>query len=296
MRILPKILGTFLLIALLTACSKPTPTVTTEPATPVVITTEAPTATELPMALRINGEGILLSDYNAEMIRLQMALTELNKEMTPEEQKEKLITGFIDEVLLAQAAAQAGFSVSDAEVQSRIDKLATEIGGVEKLREWQAKYNYTDDSFKNYLKRSILAAWQRDQIIDSVPTTAEQIHARQILYQDEGNALDVYNKLQNGADFASLASLQDPILGGDLGWFPRGTLTQPEVEEAVFALKAGEVSGVIKSALGYHIIKVIERDPVRELSVEARRRLQEQKLDEWLQASRAVSTIEILVP
>lgn len=296
MKLLSRILGTILLMILLTGCAKPTVTSTVEPATPVVLTTEAPTATEFPMALRVNGEGVLLTDYEAEITRLQMALVELGKEMTPDEQKERMITGFVDELLLAQAAVQAGYSVSDAEVQNRIEKLTAEIGGVEKLREWQTKYQYSEESFNNYLKRSILAAWQRDQIIDSVPTTAEQVHARQILYQDEANATDVYNKLQNGADFATLANLQDPILGGDLGWFPRGTLTQPEVEEAVFALKAGEVSGVIKSALGYHIIKVIEWDPSRVLSVEARRRLQEQKLDEWLQASRAVSTVEILVP
>lgn len=115
-------------------------------------------------------------------------------------------------------------------------------------------------------------------------------------FQDEGNATEAYTQLRGGVDFSDLASLQDPVLGGDLGWFPRGTLTQPEVEDAVFALQPGETTAVIKSAIGYHIVNLIERDAQHPLSIEARRVLQELKLEEWLSSSRAISTIEILVP
>jgi len=86
------------------------------------------------------------------------------------------------------------------------------------------------------------------------------------------------------------------VLGGDLGWFPRGMLTQPEVEEAVFAMQVGETSEIIKSSLGYHIINVIERTAEHPLSTEARMMLQETALNDWLAAARTASTIEILVP
>lgn len=275
-------------------CSKATPTeIPTQ--VPVQNTIE-PTATTAPLALQVNGEGILQSEYDAQIARLQMALSETGTEMTPEQQKERIISNLIDEVLLSQAATAAGFSISDAELSQRIDTLISGIGGQEKFNEWLSTYSYTEESFRNELRRSLLAAWQRDQIIESVPQTADQVHAHQLLYQDIDNAVAALNQIKAGTDFSTLAKAQDPTLGGDLGWFPQGTLTQPEVEAVAFALEPGEISDVIQSGIGYHIIKVVERDAEHPLSTEARRKLQELKLDEWLKTSRDASTIEIFVP
>ena len=70
-------------------------------------------------------------------------------------------------------------------------------------------------------------------------------------------------RVRAGEDFATLASMysQDrgsKSRGGDLGWFGRGAMIKP-FEDAAFALKAGEVSGVVETVFGYHIIKVEER-------------------------------------
>ena len=129
-----------------------------------------------------------------------------------------------------------------------------------------------------------------------MPQTAEQIHARQLIYQTEGNANEALIELNNGVDFTQLAEAQDPILKGDLGWFPRGFLTQPVVEEAVFALQPGQTTGVIKSDIGYHIVNVLERVTDHPLSIEARLMLQEKALTEWLDQARESSNIEVLVP
>jgi parvulin-like peptidyl-prolyl isomerase len=74
---------------------------------------------------------------------------------------------------------------------------------------------------------------------------------------------DILRRVRAGEDFNALAKefSQDPgskTDGGDLGWFGRGAMVK-EFETAAFALKAGEVSGVIESPFGYHIIKVEER-------------------------------------
>lgn len=247
------------------------------------------------MALRVNGEGITMTEYQSELTRLQDALTQQGVSNTAEEQRDRVINDFTDQLLLAQAAAQAGFVVDDATLQARIDALASEMGGLDRLQAWQNAFGYTDASFRISLRRSIAAAWQMEQIINSVPTTAEQVHARQILVQEEANANLYYQQIQNGTVFADLAYTLDPAIGGDLGWFPQGYLTQPEVEEAAFALQPGEYSSVIKSALGYHIIYVIERESDHALSVHARSVLQQNKLNEWLESSRAAATIEVLV-
>ncbi|KAF0110229.1 MAG: hypothetical protein FD147_1778 [Chloroflexi bacterium] len=278
---------------LFSGCGKNIPGATPTETAPAAIPA---TPTSLPMALRVNGEGILLSEYEAELTRLQQAQTTLGQVTTPEEQRNRVIQNFTDQLLLAQAATQAGFGVDDATIQARIDKLVSDIGGIDKLTTWQSANGYTDESFRAALKRAILTTWQRDQIINSVPTTAVQIHARQILVQDEANASAAYSQLQSGLDFATLAFAYDPVLGGDLGWFPVGMLTQPEVEAAAFAVQPGEYTEVVKSKIGYHIVFVIERDPAHTLSIDARRTLQEKTLVEWLDASRAVSNIVVLVP
>ncbi|PKN96950.1 MAG: hypothetical protein CVU42_17765 [Chloroflexi bacterium HGW-Chloroflexi-4] len=281
-----------MMLIMLSACNKATPT----PApTELPTATLPPTPTALPMALRVNGEGILLSDYQAELARLQLAQTELGQVSTPEEQRDRIINNYVDMLLLAQAAAQNGFSLDDATLQARLDKLATDAGGAEKLSAWQAANGYTADSFKTALRLEITAVWQRDQIINSVPTTAEQIHALQILVQEEANALDALQKLKDGTNFAELALLYDKTSGGDIGWFAAGTLTQPEVDAAVFALQIGQYTEVIKSELGYHILYVVDREPEHPLSVDGRRILQEAALDKWLEAARAASSIEVLV-
>ena len=218
------------------------------------------------------------------------------EEMTPEEQKQRVIDNFIDELLLTQAASQAGYTVTGEEVQTRIDKMVAELGSAEKLTEWQTRYGYTEDAFRSALARAIAVAWQRDEIVNAVPQTAEQIHARQLIFQTEGNASEALIELNSGVDFSQLAEAQDPILKGDLGWFPRGFLTQPVVEEAVFALQPGQTTGVIKSDIGYHIVNVLERVTDHPLSIEARLMLQEKALTEWLDQARESSNIEVLVP
>lgn len=281
-----------MMLIMLTACNTATPTAAP---TELPTATLEPTPIPLPMAVVVNGEGVLLSDYQAELARLQQAQTELGQVTTPEEQRDRIINNYVDLLLLAQAAGQNGFSLDDATLQARLDKLAIDAGGAEQLSAWQAANGYTADTFKTALRLEITAVWQRDQIINTVPTTAEQIHALQILVQDEANALDALQKLKDGTNFAELALLYDRTSGGDIGWFAAGTLTQPEVDAAVFALQIGQFTEVIKSALGYHILYVVDREPEHPLSVDGRRILQEAALAKWLEAARAASSIEVLV-
>jgi peptidyl-prolyl cis-trans isomerase C len=117
----------------------------------------------------------------------------------------------------------------------------------------------------------------------------------QILVQDQVNAEGWLSQLKAGKDFATLAATADPTTGGDLGWFPQGYLTQPDVETAAFALQPGEYSDIIKSDLGYHIIYVVARDANHPLSVDARRTLQEKKLADWLQTTIAAAQIEVTI-
>jgi peptidyl-prolyl cis-trans isomerase C len=269
--------------------AQPTPTAT-------ATTIPTPTATELPMALKVNGEGIPVTEYQADLTRLQQAQSAQGITASAEDQSNQVIENFTDQLLLAEAATQGGFTLDDATLQSRIDALVSKLGGAEKFSAWESSNGYTDESFRAALSLEIRADWERDQIINSVPETADQVHALQILVQDMVNAQSLLTQLKNGADFATLASTLDPTTGGDLGWFPQGYLTQPDVETAAFALQPGQYSDVIKSDLGYHIIYVVERDANHPLSVDARRALQEAKLKQWLADQKTSATIVITLP
>ena len=88
-----------------------------------------------------------------------------------------------------------------------------------------------------------------------------EISTRHILLKTEEEAKQIKEKLQSGEDFVELAKKYsiDPnakTTGGDIGSHPKGTLL-PEYEEAAFKLtKVGQVSGIVKSQYGYHIIRL----------------------------------------
>ena len=149
--------------------------------------------------------------------------------------------------------------------------------------------------FERDLKRSIDAAWMRDKIIKAVPTTADQVHVQQILLYNANDAQSVLQKLKGGADFNTLAAQYDPDARGDLGWFPKGYLLDPNVEQAAFSLQVGQVSDVIQTNVGYDIIKVLERDAQHLLSPDAYLAMQEQTLNNWVTQQRAQAKV-VLAP
>lgn len=254
-----------------------------------------PTATSEPMAALVNGEGIPVQEFQAEVERYRAAQEALGRTVSLEQASQTVLDDLVNQTLLAQAAYAAGFKVDDSALQQRIESLAAKIGGPEKLAEWQSAHGYTPETFKTALKRALAAAWMRDQIAASVPAQAEQVHVQQILTYTEEKAVGVKSQLDAGGDFAKLAALYDPVTHGDLGWFPRGYLFEPEIEKAAFSLQPGQISDVISTPAGFHILKVLERDPNRPLSPDARLTLQDLALRAWIEDRRRQSTI-ILAP
>lgn len=91
----------------------------------------------------------------------------------------------------------------------------------------------------------------------------DEVQAKHILVEDEAKAKDIIEKLGKGGDFAALAkeNSKDPGSkdnGGDLGYFGRGQMV-PEFEAAAFELDKGKISAPVKSAFGFHVIKVEDK-------------------------------------
>ncbi len=240
----------------------------------------------------VNGEWITKTELQAEVDRYLDAQLALGFEVSEEEATKTVLEDLIDQLLLAQAAHGKGFELTDAELQIRMDALASHLGSENALADWQSQHGYKEETFRSALRRMIAAAWMRDRIIAAVPTTAEQVHVRQILLYNEEDALNVADQLEAGADFTDLAKRYDPNTGGELGWFPHGYLFDQALEEAAFNLQPGQYSEIISSEVGYHILQVIERDANHQLSPDSYLVLQEKALQEWLLDERSAALIE----
>jgi peptidyl-prolyl cis-trans isomerase C len=295
----------FASFVVLSACQKnpgpgeqtPAGSGTTSPSeAPLPSATATITSTPEPMALTVNGEGVPLAEYQASLQQLQSAETQLGTSHTADEQRQMVLDDLTNEALLAQGAEKDGMQLDDATIQSRYDEFTATISASGTLSDWMNQMGYTESSLKTALQRSILAAWERDKLIAAVGDTADQVEARQILFQTQETAQSVLNQLNNGVDFATLAYNYDPLTGGDLGWFPRGYLTIPAVEDAAFSLDKGQYSQILDTDIGYIIVMVEDRDSQHPLSTDAKLTLQQKALDDWLAAQRQSSQVQVLLP
>ncbi len=127
----------------------------------------------------------------------------------------------------------------------------------------------------------------------------EQVHAQHILVSDEATAEGLLQQIEDGADFSELAMANSidtgsAANGGDLGWFPRGIMV-PAFEEAAFSLEPDQVSGVVATNYGYHIIKVLGKE-VRPLDESLAEEARSEAFLTWLDEQTAAAEIAILVP
>jgi peptidyl-prolyl cis-trans isomerase C len=281
----------------------PTPTTV---ATSVMADLPSPTP-EPPLAARVNGEPIYLAEYERELGRYEAGLAAQGIDPTsPEGQdnvaqhRDWILNVMIEQVLTERAAAAEGIVITDEEVDAYMQDMIAESGGAEPFAAKLAEWGQTEEDAWREVRGQLIGMRMTQRIIDGVPTTAEHVHARHVLVDTAEEAERILAQLQASADFATLARAysQDTSTrenGGDLGFFPRGILTAPEVEEVAFALQPGQFSGVVYSELGYHIVQVVERDPARQISQENLSLLQEAAVQAWVERLWAEAEVERFV-
>lgn len=165
-----------------------------------------------------------------------------------------------------------------------------------------AKFDKDHTPAQALVDAQVKAAYQAGKDKYQAP---EQAHVAHILIanKDEAKAKEQIDKLRqeaaSGADFAKLAKdnssdAGSALKGGDLGLIPRGQ-TAPEFEAAAFALnKPGELSPVIKTQFGYHIIKLIEKKPARTMTLEeVKPQLEKQYIQQAIQQARTAEVEKI---
>ncbi len=192
-----------------------------------------------------NGVSITADDFKKELETLPPYLKPMAQ--TPEGKKELLDTMVVRELIL-QKAAKDGIDKSQ-EVADKLAELKKRVVIEAYLRKQvEEKVNIPDAELKKFYDEN------KEKF-----RTGDQVRASHILVKTEKEAQDILAQLKAGAKFEDLAAKysidSSAAKGGDLGWFGKGVML-PEFEKAVFSLKEGQTSGIVKTKFGYHIIKL----------------------------------------
>lgn len=271
---------------------QPLPTETPIPPTPTP---------EEPLAATVDGLPIYLSAFEEALAREEqgLALVPAAASATSGDASTRMrvLDMLIERALIEQAAEERGIEITPEMVSTQMDELrrvAEEAGGEGSFEAWLQANQWTVETFEEALAFEMLAEQVSAVITADVPYTVKQVHARYIQVDDAALAQTIVDELAGGASFAELArehSLDRTTgsEGGDLGYFPQGSLLVPEIETAAFALGPGETSDVITATTPdgtqttYYIVQVVDVDPARPLSPDLRAILLQERFENWLQ-------------
>ena len=154
----------------------------------------------------------------------------------------------------------------------------------------------TEAEYRDVVEVTLLRGKMEEYVGQQVPTSEPQIRVRHILLDTEEEAQAVLQRLEDGEDFAALATevSTDTVsaeLGGDLGWIPKGEM-DTAFDEVAFNLPVGEISDVVETPRGFHIILVEDSDDDRELDPEILDQRRRDAFQVWLVDLEAEAEIE----
>jgi parvulin-like peptidyl-prolyl isomerase len=248
----------------------------------------------------MDGEVITLSEVNDAMPRYGRAniLDEgnlLDKEIRLRQARKEVLDLMIEEKLLQKVASRFGIKIENADVDKAMERIRVEgFKNDEEMKKDLAAHGFTLEGYRQFLTVQIRRARIIEAIIKPDVSMAEdklreyyQSHAANyiapevrvsqilILVPAEATAKDwqtakskmekALQEIKKGVTFDKVAALysDDAVSarsGGDLGFFTKGEMV-PMLEEVVFNLDVGKISGVIQSLQGLHLLKVTDRKP-----------------------------------
>ena len=257
----------------------------------VLAVTSAESAPKVdPVLANAGEEKITAADFREVLIALRtsgdpgkLALT-----LSPEGQ-ELILRELIDARLMAHRAREKKLD-ADPDVKRRIDIAVTSILLKELVDREVAALDLSEGKLRAYFES------HKGAFRDSA-----KVKARHIVTATRSEAETALNKLRAGSDFALLAGTLNTdntkSSSGDLGWVPRGYMVK-EFETALFALGQGQISGIVKTPFGYHIIKAEELagekiQPFAQAQDQIRKAIAEQRLNELREELRKNASVTI---
>lgn len=288
----------------------------------------------------VNGQVITLSELNEREGPIAKQVSETfsgpERDRRLAELKKKVVDSLIEDLLLEQEAERLGMKVSDRDIDDAIDEVKKQNSlddeglraalkregltyesyrvqikkQIEKSRvigqQVRSKVSVTDKELADYYERNKRLFLKDDEIKVShilflVPENASGEEIERI----KGQALQVLELARKGNEFSELAKKysQDAsaMEGGSLGFFKKGQLL-PALEAAAFSLKKGEISDLVRTPYGFHIIRL---DDIKEASPEpfetvkekiksaATSEMMEQRYKDWMDELKKSAIIEL---
>lgn len=242
----------------------------------------------------VNGTPISQEDFDRSLGFAKQQSSRMGKPADDAQLKEGVLDQLIGSELLYQESKKTGVRIDAKTVDERLDQWKKRFPSDEEYKKALEQMKVSDGQMRANVEKSLATEkFVMDNFVDktTVPEKEikdyydshpdmfkqpEQVQASHILIKlkpdasesEQAEALkkikDVQEKQKKGEDFAELAKAHSECpsssKGGDLGFFGRGQMV-PAFEEAAFTMKPGDVSDVVKTQFGYHLIKVTNKKP-----------------------------------
>lgn len=296
---------------------------------------------EGPAAAVVNGKRIPMSDLDREIQAAMASNPELRSKenlAALREMRQKALEYLINRELMIQEREKARLGPQDAEVDAEFTKVEQRFPSQREFEQILKQQGLTEEKLRGFIRRGltvkkILAVKikptakpvtdkdvadfyeaNKEGFVESGKVSASHILIKVSSDASDQEKADAKNDIQtilkearSGADFAELAKKHSQCpsasQGGDLGYFTRGQMVKP-FEEAAFALQTGQISEIVETQFGYHIIRVQDKKPKRQLELEEvsdqiEKALNDEEIDialeRWLKPIREKATIDILL-
>ncbi len=223
----------------------------------------------------INDRVVTLSDFNQYYVIYSSAAA--GQAGDDEALKKQVLTAMVDMEAIKEYLKDENIE-EDEKVDESYNQYLDFIEQNEQSKKFIEDNNISDEFIKNMFLSQLYEEKFVEEIRESIDVeaeitayyeenkeaqfTMEQVRASHVLLKTEEEAKTIKNRADNGEDFATLA-IENSIgpskdQGGDLGYFGRGQMVQP-FEEAVFQMEVGEISDIVQTEHGYHVIKLTDK-------------------------------------
>jgi len=297
-----------------------------------------PVPAQLPDVLaRVNGENVRKTDFE----RMIQTLERQAGQPVPADRRDEIYRGALDRLvvytLLEQEARTRGVKVTDAEIDDKVKEIKAQFQNEQAFQQAMQARGLNIDSVKQDARNDLSVNKVVEAEVAAVPGPSdaeakefyeknpdkfkqdEQVRASHILVRVDPSAPaaakqrakteieSVLKRAKAGADFGKLAQQHSQdgsaAQGGDLNFFQKGQMV-PEFDKVAFSLQPGQLSGVVTTQFGYHIIKVTDRKPARTVPYdEAQQQIKQfleqqkkqQRTEAFIDGLKKKSKIEILM-
>jgi foldase protein PrsA len=233
---------------------------------------------------KVSGEGVKKEEFNKmfgifkaqyeQQFGTEVWEQEVDGRKFDDVAREKLLDMLIDEKLQMKKAAELGITVTDDEVNAEVEKAKKYFDSEDKFNEFLKGQSMDLDYFKQSVKKELTVNKLTDKLAGNIAVTDEEVNAYYDTHQNEFMSVKASHilldtkeeaekmlvRVKAGENFGELAkqNSKDPSAkenSGDLDYFRHGDMVEP-FEKAAFALKPGEISEIVQTDFGFHIIKV----------------------------------------